>query len=124
MAIFLWVLQGLLALAFLLAGGMKIIRSKEQLGAQMKWVDDFSASIIKGIGSLEVLGGLGLILPALTHVLPWITPVAASGLVLTMIGATITHLRRKETAQIGAPIVLLILCAIVAVGRFIILPIN
>lgn len=119
MNITLWIAAGLLALAFLGAGTMKVLRSKEQLaGAGMAWTEDFSAPMVKTIGTLEILGALGLILPALTGILPILVPVAALGLAITMAGAIIVHLRRRET--IVPPLVLLVLAAFVAIGRFLV----
>lgn len=119
MNITLWIAAGLLALTFLGAGTMKVLRSKEQLaGAGMAWTEDFSAPMVKTIGTLEILGALGLILPALTGILPVLVPVAALGLAVTMAGAIIVHLRRRET--IVPPLVLLVLAAFVAIGRFLV----
>lgn len=122
MNIVLWVVQGVLALAFLMAGSMKATRPKEALAGQMAWVEDFSPNTIKVIGLLEVLGALGLILPALTGVLPWLTPLAAIGLVLTMLGAAATHLRRGENQMVIVNVVLLLLAAFIAYGRFVASP--
>ncbi|MBZ0290410.1 MAG: DoxX family protein, partial [Anaerolineae bacterium] len=72
----LWIVQILAALAFGMSGLMKISQPKEKLLTNMKWVEDFSPNVIKGIGALEVLGAVGLILPALTGVLPILTPIA------------------------------------------------
>ena len=95
MNIALWIVAGLLALAFLGAGTMKVSRSKEQLTASgMGWTEDFSTGMVKTIGSLELLGALGLILPAVTGILPVLVPIAALGLTATMIGAVVVHLRR------------------------------
>lgn len=118
----LWVLQGLLALVFLMSGFLKLLRSKEQIGAQMGWVEDFSPAAIKAIGALEVLGALGVILPALTGILSWLTPLAAAGLALVMIGAASTHIRRGEYGNAGGNAVLLILAALAAYGRFFVQP--
>jgi uncharacterized membrane protein len=118
MNIVLWILQGLLALVFLMAGVMKSTRTKEQLGSRMAWVEDFSPTVIRLIGLAELLGALGLILPAVTGILPWLTPLAATGLVLVMAGASFTHYRRKEFSSIGMTLILLILAGITAVGRF------
>ena len=82
----------------------------------------FPQNIVKTIGSLELLAAIGLILPALTKILPILTPLAATGLVLTMIGASLTHFRRKEYPMIGVNLVLLALAAFVAYGRFIAVP--
>jgi uncharacterized membrane protein YphA (DoxX/SURF4 family) len=114
----LWVAQGLLAIVFLMAGTMKVMRSKEDVIKQMATLENFSASTIKTIGILEVLGAIGVVLPLATGILPWLTPIAAVGLILTMIGAAITHARRGEFPYIGANAVLLLLAAFVAYGRF------
>ena len=118
----LWGLQGLLALVFLAAGVMKVTQPKAQLEARMGWVKEASQSAVRAIGSLEVLGALGLILPALTGILPWLTPLAAVGLALVMIGASWTHLRRKEYSKIGMTGALLVLALFAAAGRFWIAP--
>ena len=118
MGVALWVAQGLLAAAFLGAGATKLSQPKEKLAKNMGWVEDFSQPAVRLIGAVEVLGALGVVLPALTEILPWLTPLAAVGLVLTMIGAALTHLRRKEYGTIAAPAVLLVLAAFVAYGRF------
>lgn len=114
----LWIVQILLALAFGMAGFMKATQPKEKLAKQMGWVNDFAANTVKGIGALEILAAIGLILPMLTGILPILTPLAAVGLILTMIGAAVTHLRRKETPMIAINAVLLVLAAFVAYGRF------
>ncbi len=113
----LWALQGLLALAFLGAGILKLARTREALTAQpkMAWAADFSAGQIKLIGLAEALGAVGLILPVLLGILPVLTPIAAAGLALLMAGAAVTHVRRREPA--GPPTVLGLLSLAVAVGR-------
>ena len=84
-----WIVQGLLALALLAAGGMKFSQTKEQLMAwgNMDWTEDFPEGQIKGIGALEVLAALGLILPAVLDIAPELVGVAAIGVVLLMLGA-------------------------------------
>ena len=74
--------------------------------------------MVKAIGTLEILGALGLILPAVTGILPVLVPLAALGLAVTMIGAVIVHLRRRE--PFIPPLVLLALAAFVAIGRFLV----
>ncbi|MEJ2748859.1 MAG: DoxX family protein [Anaerolineae bacterium] len=118
MNVALWIIQGLLAAAFLMAGGMNAAKPKEELAERMAWVNDFSAGTVKTIGILEILGALGLILPLATGILPWLTPAAAIGLALTMIGAAITHVRRQEFPMIGTNTVLFLLAVFVAYGRF------
>lgn len=111
------VLVWLLAIVFLMAGGMKLAQPKEKLAENMAWVEDFSANTVKIIGGLEVLGALGLILPRFLGFLPgFLGQLAAVGLALTMAGAAYTHIRRGETkpAEIAPSIVLLILAIIVA----------
>ena len=118
MNIALWIVQALLAVAFGMAGIMKLTQPKEKLAAQMGWVEDFAPTTVKGISLLEVVGAIGLILPRLTGIFPWLTAVAAVGLVLTMLGAIVTHFRRHENPMIVANVVLLALAAFVAYGRF------
>jgi hypothetical protein len=117
MNIALWVLQGLLAFIMLAAGGMKVASPKAKLTAnpRMAWANDFSETQIKLIGLAEVLGGIGLIVPWATHILPILTPTAAACLAVIMLGAAATHIKRKEPP---APAVLALLCVGVAVGRF------
>jgi uncharacterized membrane protein YphA (DoxX/SURF4 family) len=122
MNIVIWIVQGLLAAIFLMAGIMKSTQPKEKLSKNMAWANDVSASNIKLIGVLELLAVIGLVLPHITGILPWLTPLAAIGLVLTMIGAIIVHAKRNENSAIGINIVLLLLAAFVAYGRFILIP--
>lgn len=112
----LWVAQGMLAVAFTGAAMMKLTQPHDVLATQQAWVKLFSPEVVKLIGAVELLGVLGLILPSVTRILPILTPIAASGLVLTMVAAGATHLR------IGEPpipnLVLGGLAAFVAWGRF------
>jgi uncharacterized membrane protein YphA (DoxX/SURF4 family) len=121
MGIALWVVQALLAVAFLVSGATKLSRPKEKLRENMAWVEDFSQGAVRIIGILEVLGAIGIVLPALTGIVPWLTPLAAVGLVLTMGGAALTHLRRAEYGPVAVTAILLILAAFVAYGRFFVL---
>ena len=115
-----WIAQGLLALAMLAAGGMKLSQTKEQLMASgnMDWTEDFSAPQIKGIGTLEVLAALGLILPAVLDIAPVLVGVAAVGVVLLMLGAVATHLRRKEGQMVPVNLVIAAIAVFIAVMRF------
>jgi uncharacterized membrane protein YphA (DoxX/SURF4 family) len=123
MNITIWVVQIFLALVFLLSGILKVTQPIERLAGLMKYVTAIKPSqLVRVIGILEGLAAIGLILPAMTGILPWLTPVAAIGLVLTMIGAMILHVRLGEGSQIAPNIVLLLLAAFVAVGRFVIVP--
>jgi uncharacterized membrane protein YphA (DoxX/SURF4 family) len=118
MDVVLWIIAGLLALAFLGAGLTKLVQPKEKLAATMGWVDDFSPGTVKLIGALEVLAAIGLVLPAALDVVPVLVPLAAVGLVALMIGAAVTHARRGETPMIAVNVVLLVLAVVVAWGRF------
>jgi len=119
MNIVLWIIAGLLAVAFLGAGLMKLGQPKKRLAdSGMGWVEDFSPGMVKTIGALEVLAAIGLILPAALDIAPILVPIAATGLVGLMLGAAITHARRREPQLIVVNAVLLILAAAVAWGRF------
>lgn len=114
----LWILQWLLAVAFLIAGVLKSTQSKEKLAPRMPWVEDFSPATVRFIGIVEFLGALGLVLPALTGIAPILTPLAAIGIVVIMVLAIGVHARHKEPAGIATNVVLLLLAAVVAWGRF------
>jgi hypothetical protein len=128
MNIALWILQGFLAIIFLIAGGIKVIKSKDELkalgGEKMNWVDSTSAISVKLIGTLEVLAAIGLILPQLTGIMPGLVPLAALGLVSTMIGAMIIHQLRGEGPKAIMPVVILLLmAAFTTYGRFDFIPV-
>ncbi|HEX2301778.1 MAG TPA: DoxX family protein [Pseudonocardiaceae bacterium] len=119
MNVVLWIVAGVLAAAFLGAGLMKLGQPKKKLAESgMGWTDDFSDGAVKAIGALEVLGALGLILPAVFDVANVLVPIAAVGLALLMLGAAVTHARRKEPQMIVVNVVLLALAVFVAWGRF------
>jgi uncharacterized membrane protein YphA (DoxX/SURF4 family) len=114
----LWIVAALLAVAFGAAGLMKLTQPEEKLAANMAYVEDFSAGAIKAIGALELLAAAGLILPAVTGIAPVLVPLAALGLVIVMAGAAVVHARRGENQMIATNVVLLVLAAVVAWGRF------
>lgn len=118
MNVVLWIIAGLLAVAFVAAGLMKATQPKTKLATNLPWVDDFSAGTVRFIGVVEVLGGLGLILPAALDIAPILTPIAATGLAVTMVLAAVVHARRKESQAIVFNAVLFALAAFVAVMRF------
>jgi hypothetical protein len=116
-----WIAAGLLAAAYMVSGVGKLIMSKEKIATTShaaEWVEDFSAGTVKAIGTLEVLAAVGLILPAALAVAPVLVPLAATGLVLLMIGAVITRLRRHELKIVFGDLLYLALAAFVAWGRF------
>jgi uncharacterized membrane protein YphA (DoxX/SURF4 family) len=110
----LWTVQVLLALVFLLAGGMKLILPIEALTAQTPLPGLF----LRFIGVAEVLGALGLILPGLIRIRPGLTPLAAAGLVIIMIGATVIMLVSGGVGPALAPLAVGLLSAWVAYGRW------
>jgi uncharacterized membrane protein YphA (DoxX/SURF4 family) len=114
----LWIVQGLLALIFLFAGGMKLVTPLEELTAQMPLPGWF----VQFIGVAEVLGALGLILPGLLRIRPGLTPLAAAGLVIIMIGATLVTLATMDAMLALIPLVVGLLAAFVAYGRLRLVP--
>ena len=122
MNVVLWVVQGLLALVYLAAGSLKTFAPMATLAKRMEWVATTPPALVRFIGVAELLGGVGLILPLATGVLPWLTPAAAAGLVIVQLGAGGLHASRKEYAQLPANALLLILAAFVLFGRVALLP--
>ena len=119
MNVALWIAAGVLAVAFAAAGLIKITGKREQLLERMPWVADFSQGQVKAIGVVEVLGALGLILPAVTGIAPILVPIAAAGLAVTSVIAAVMHLRRGDGVASIIPVtVLFVLAVFVAWGRF------
>jgi len=119
----LWIFQGLLAAMFMMTGAMKLVTKKEAVADTMGYVNDFTQNQLYGIGVLELMGAAGLILPGLTGILPVLTPLAAVGLAVIMIGAFFTHLRRDELVPMGLMNVMLFALGIfIAYGRFFLIP--
>jgi hypothetical protein len=109
----LWIVQALLAALFLFAGGMKLVMPIDELVAQ----SHMSGGFLRFIGVVEVLGGLGLVLPGLTGIAPILTPLAAAGLVIIMIGATIVSIPGGIFTGL-IPFVVGILAAWIALSRW------
>lgn len=109
----LWVIQGLLAALFLFAGSMKLILPIEAMAGPVALPGWF----LRFIGVAEVAGAVGLILPWLTRIQPRLTPVAASGLVVIMAGATVVTMMGTPAAGAAVPFVVGLLAATVAYGR-------
>jgi uncharacterized membrane protein YphA (DoxX/SURF4 family) len=119
MEITLWTAQLLLAAIFLATGLTKLTQPRAQLAAgPMGWAADVTEVEFRSVGLLEVMGALGLVLPAAFDIAPLLTPLAAVGLALTMIGAIVTHVRMGETDRMVVPVVLLALTVFVAIERF------
>jgi hypothetical protein len=107
-----WIVAALLALFYLYSGGLKVLRSPDQLRPMMGWIDAVPLRLVRTIGVLEVLGALGLILPPLTGIAPALAIAAAIGLVLIQVGGISLHLSRGEARMIGLNVALLILAGV------------
>ena len=115
----LWIAQVLLAAIFLVTGTTKLTQPRLKMAAgPMRWAADVTDRQFRTIGLLEVLGAIGLILPAALGIAPLLVPLAAIGLVLVMIGAIHVHVRHGETNRLAVPIVVLALALFVAVQGF------
>lgn len=94
-----WIVTGLLAAAFLMAGSQKIAKNKATIVASgMGWAEDYAPATIKLIGTSQVLAAIGLIVPPLVGIAPILSPIAAVCLAVLMLGAISVHVRRKESA--------------------------
>jgi hypothetical protein len=117
--IILWIIQGILAAMFAMAGIMKSTQPISKLVKTVTWADRFPISTVRFIGMVEMLGSIGLILPWALNIIPVLTPVAASGIATVQFLAMFQHAKHKEAKAITFNIVLLLLAAFVAYGRFI-----
>ncbi len=116
----LWIIAGLLAAGFLIAGANKLFIPQAKLARAPGggWVLDFSANFVKALGAIEILGAIGLILPALLGIAPILVPLAAVGLALIMVGAAIVSWRHHEFKHMLLNLTYLALALFVAWGRF------
>lgn len=116
----LWVVQGVLAAMFLMAGMMKVMKGQKGLmeNPMTAWAEDVPDGRIKMIGMLEALAAVGLVLPWALDITPILTPLAGLGLVAMMIGAAALHKKRGENSAIMMNLMLAALAAFVAWGRF------
>jgi len=119
----LWIVQVLLALAYLAAGIQKAFFSFDTLATTIFWTVYVPHPLVRFIGATELLGAIGLIVPAATRIQPRLTTVAAAGLTLIMASATIMHAVRGETIALPTTIVLFCLDAFVSYGRWKLAPI-
>jgi uncharacterized membrane protein YphA (DoxX/SURF4 family) len=114
----LWIIQGILAVAFAMAGLLKTTQPIDKLAKTVTWANRFPVTVVRFIGVSEFLGALGLILPGVLNMIPIMTPIAASGLALIMWLAIFHHSRHKEGKAVVFNVVLLIMAAIVGYNRF------
>jgi uncharacterized membrane protein YphA (DoxX/SURF4 family) len=117
----LWIIQALLGLLFLFAGVMKFVMSVAEMTKDMPSMPGW---FLHFIGVMEILGGLGLILPGLLRIRPGLTPLAAAGLVIIMIGATVITFTTMGAGAAALPLIVGILCAVVAYGRWRLAPLS
>src|SRR5215208_2674149 len=125
MNILLWILQALLALTFLFSGGTKLVLPMDMLmsmGSPNQVV--LPGLFIRFIGVCEVLGALGLILPGVFHRRQELTPIAAAGLTILMIGAVVVTIMGDGIAMAITPLIIGLLCAFVAYGRWKLRPLR
>jgi hypothetical protein len=122
MKVAVWIVSALLALAYLGSGFMKLVTPLDELAQKMAFVTYFG-SLTRAIGAAEVLGALGLLLPAATRIKPMLTPIAASGLAVLMLGAVVTHVVLGEANHVAVPLVLAALSAFVAWARVVKVPV-
>jgi uncharacterized membrane protein YphA (DoxX/SURF4 family) len=118
MNISLWAAQILLAVILIWAAAMKLFQPIEKLSAMWPWTEQVPVALLKFTGIVDLLGALGLVLPMLLHIKPKLTPIAAIGIVVLMIVASIFHISRGEASSIGVNIAFAVIAAFIAWGRF------
>ena len=109
-----WIVAGLLGAFYLYSGGTKVVQSKEQLAPMMGWVDTIPMPLVRTVGVLEIVGALGLLLPPLTGIAPWLAIVAALGLLVLQVLATALHLSRGEVKETSLNVTLIVLAGLAA----------
>lgn len=121
MNIALWAIAGTLATAFAVGGSTLLLLPRERyraLADNQRWVDDFGDGQLQAIGTIKLVGALGLVLPTLFDVAPALVPLAACGMALFMAGAGTTRFRRGEWTYLAGDLLFIGLFAFLAVGRF------
>lgn len=116
MNILLWVAQGILAVLFLWASYTKLLQPLEETAKMLPWAKD-NPNLLKFTGLVELLGAIGIILPAALRIQPKLTILAAYGIIALMISASVFHVSRGEASLIGMNVFFLLLAALVVWGR-------
>jgi uncharacterized membrane protein YphA (DoxX/SURF4 family) len=118
MNVALWIVQGLLAFAFIAAGAMKVFAYEKYkaMSEKKNGRTSLSRGLITFIGIAEIAGSLGVVLPMATNIAPWLSAWAAIGLAIIMLLAIGFHVRRHES--VAVPVILFLLAAFVVFGRF------
>jgi hypothetical protein len=123
MDIVMWVATGLLAVAFVGAGLLKLTQPTQRLAESgLAWVEQFSPMTVRLIGVAELAGAIGLVLPPLVGIADVLSPIAAVCLGVTMLAAIVVHLRRREFRALIPALILMVLAAFVAIGRLFVVP--
>ncbi|MCS3735302.1 DoxX family protein [Mucilaginibacter dorajii] len=116
--IILWVTQVLLAATLIWAAAMKLFQPIEKLSAMWPWAGQVPVALVKFTGIIDLLGALGLLLPALLRIRPKLTPIAAVAIIVLMVSASIFHIARGEASVIGVNIIFALMAAFIAWGRW------
>ncbi|MFE3997486.1 DoxX family protein [Nocardioides sp. YIM B13467] len=122
MNIALWIVAGVFGVAYVAGGIVKLTMPYEKYAAKLHWPEDFTPGNVRFMGAVEVLGGVGLVLPGLVGVAPVLVPIAASCMALYMAGAITERLRRGEYKELLGDLLFLAAMIFVAWGRFAIEP--
>ncbi|MVM29232.1 DoxX family membrane protein [Spirosoma sp. HMF4905] len=124
MHITLWLAQVVLAIVLVWAGTMKLFQPIEKLSAMWPWTGQIPVLLVKLSGIVDLIGAIGLILPALVRIKPQLTPIAALGIIALMVCASIFHIARGEASSIGVNIAFALIAAFIAWGRLTKAPIT
>ncbi len=114
----LWIAQILLAATFIWAASMKLFQPIEKLSAMWPWVGQVPVALVNFTGVIDLLGALGVILPALFRIRPKLTPITAVAIIILMICASVFHIVRGEASVIGVNVIFALIAAFIAWGRF------
>lgn len=123
MDVALWTAQILLGVGFVVAGFSHAFRFEQFVSSpRMAWARDIGPSNMRVIALFEIAGGIGVLVPAVTRILPWLTPLAAAGLALLMLFAVLFHIRRTEYSATSINALFGAIAVFVALGRTFIQP--
>jgi putative oxidoreductase len=122
MDIALWIIQSVAAIFFLMAGSMKLFQPFDRLAVRYPWMKQTPQPFVRFIGACELAGGLGLILPAVTRIVPQLTIAAAAGLAALMACAIVFHLQRREISHSAVTLVICLIALFIALGRWTLAP--
>lgn len=113
----LWIMQSLVFVGFVIIGCMKLFKPIPELAAMWPWTGQLPMAVVRGLGVIDIAGGVGIFLPALTRIKPGLTVLAAFGCVALQICAMVFHMSRGEMPAVPVNVVFLALSAFVLWGR-------